>query len=74
MFEWNFCVCWGEYFSLRQDRQRTAEEWRRLLKDELHSLFCSPPVMRIMKVKDDDMGTGYSTIIGDMKIRIKSSS
>jgi len=28
--------------------------------------------MRIMKVKDDDMGIGYSIIIGDMKIHKKS--
>jgi hypothetical protein len=30
--------------------------------------------MRVMKVKDDDMETGHSTTIGDMKIHIKSSS
>jgi hypothetical protein len=29
--------------------------------------------MRIMKVKDDDMGTGHSTIIEDMKIHRKFS-
>jgi hypothetical protein len=29
--------------------------------------------MGIMKVKDDDMGIGYSIIIGDMKIHRKFS-
>jgi hypothetical protein len=29
--------------------------------------------MRIMKVKDYDMGTGHPRIIGDTKINIKSS-
>jgi len=58
----------------RTDRQTTAEEWRRLHKDEHHSLFCLLPVTRVMKVKDNDMGKGHSTIIGDMKFHRKSSS
>jgi len=52
-------------------RQIAAERWRRLRNDELYNLFCSRHVMRIMKVTDDDMGTGHSTIIGDMKIHRK---
>ena len=57
----------------RTDRQRAGEGRRRLHNDELLNLFCSQPVMRVMKFKDDDMGTGQSTIIGDMKIHRKFS-
>ena len=50
-----------------------VERWRRLRNDELHNLFCSQHVMRIMKATDDDMETGHSTFIGDMKIHRKSN-
>jgi len=55
------------------DRQRAAEGRRRLYSDELHNLLCLRPVMRIMTVTNDDMGTGHSTIIGDVKIHRKFS-
>jgi hypothetical protein len=58
---------------------KTEQTGREQQKNEddcimLHNLFCSPSVMRIMKVKGDDMATGHSTIIGSMKIHGKFSS
>jgi hypothetical protein len=32
--------------------------WRRLRNEELHNLYCSPSIIRI--IKEDDMGKEYS--------------
>jgi hypothetical protein len=35
--------------------------WRKLHNDELHSLYSSPNIVRVIKVKEDEVGGTWST-------------
>jgi hypothetical protein len=50
--------CCGEYLDLRGRKWREARE--DYLKD-LHKLYASPSVIRVIKIKQDGMGGAYST-------------
>jgi hypothetical protein len=42
-------------------RDEVTGEWRKLHKEELHDLYSSPSIIRIIKVAEDEMGGPCST-------------
>jgi hypothetical protein len=41
--------CWGEYFDERGEK--VMGEWRKLHNEELHDLYSSPSIIRIIKLR-----------------------
>jgi hypothetical protein len=39
----------------------TIRGWRKLHNEELHNLYSSPCIIRMIKVKEDEMGRACST-------------
>jgi hypothetical protein len=46
-------------------RDEVTGGWRKLHNEELHSLYSSPSIIRIDKVKEDEMGGARSTNGGE---------
>jgi hypothetical protein len=45
-------------------------EWRKLQNEELHDLYSSPSIIRIIKIEEDEMGGPCSTNAGRRGTRI----
>jgi hypothetical protein len=46
-------------------------EWRKLHSEELNDLYCSPNIIRVIKMKEEDMGGACSmymrkVLVGEM--------
>jgi hypothetical protein len=47
------------------ERDEVTGEWRKLHNEELHDLYSSPSILRIIKSKEDEMGGPCSTNGGE---------
>jgi hypothetical protein len=46
-------------------RDEGTGDWRKLHNEELHKLYSSPNIIRMIQVKEDEMGRACSTNGGD---------
>jgi acyl-coenzyme A synthetase/AMP-(fatty) acid ligase len=46
-------------------RDELTKDWRKLHNEELHNLYSSPNIIRMIKSKEDEMGRACSTNGGD---------
>jgi hypothetical protein len=46
-------------------REEVTGDWRKLHNEELHKLYSSPDIIRMIQVKEDEMGRACSTNEGD---------
>jgi hypothetical protein len=51
-------------------RDEVTGEWRKLHNEELHDLYSSPSIIRIIKFEEDEMGGSYSTNGGEEEERV----
>jgi hypothetical protein len=47
------------------DLRGTIGEWRKLHNDELNDLYCSPNIVRVIKIEKNEMGGACSTYGGE---------
>jgi hypothetical protein len=43
------------------ERDEVSGDWRKMHNEELHNLYSSPSIIRMIKVKEDEMGRACST-------------
>jgi len=46
-------------------RSEVTEEWRKLHTEELSDLYCSPNIVRVIKIENNEMGGSCSTYGGE---------
>jgi hypothetical protein len=58
----------GAEENIRTWKEEVTGEWRRLHNEELHNLYDSPNIIRVIRdeIKEDEMGWACSSHLGEM--------
>ena len=49
----------GEIVGIK--REEVTRDWRKLHDEELHDQYCSPNIIRVMKIEKNEMGGTFGT-------------